>query len=175
MKEEFQRSNLLSDKPEELGYIEPGHGAKGRQRWLVEDKDLEEVYKMHQGKKEILLWTYTSDSTDETAGYRKRRSEDEAGGPPTSRSRKDTDDTISEVVEILSKKHESNYSTEQLRVWAHLIQMKKHSSMEVPPDKPFFKSHNVKAPTKPVPASNSPSKMINMRGQCIDQLKKVMI
>ena len=33
----------------------PGHGAKGKQRWLITDADVAEMYKAHEGKKEILL------------------------------------------------------------------------------------------------------------------------
>ena len=44
--------------------------------------------------------------------------------------------------------------------------MKKHDSLEVPPDKPFWKT----------PTGNStgvsPIKKIHLRGQCVDQLLK---
>ena len=35
---------------------------------------------------------------------------------------------VEEIVEELQKKHQSKYSPEQLHAWAHMIQMKKHSS-----------------------------------------------
>ena len=41
---------------ESFGYIEPGHGARGKQRWLTSADDLKDMYSTHQGKKEILLW-----------------------------------------------------------------------------------------------------------------------
>ena len=44
--------------------------------------------------------------------------------------------------------------------------MKKYDSFEVPPDKPFWKT-----PTGTLTAV-SPSKRINLRGQCVDQLLK---
>ena len=71
------------------------------------------MYEQYQGKKEILLWSYISNGANESIGCRKRRSEDE-GGPVTSKSRKDTADTITKIVEIFTKKHESNYSIEGL-------------------------------------------------------------
>lgn len=43
----------------ELGYIEPGHGMKGRKQWLVSNNDIEEMYKKHSGKHSILLWSYS--------------------------------------------------------------------------------------------------------------------
>ena len=39
-----------------VGYIEPGHGVKGKQRWLLADSDLDEMYDIHTGKVNILLW-----------------------------------------------------------------------------------------------------------------------
>ena len=46
---------------------------------------------------------------------------------------------VQEIYEKLHSKHTS-YDQEQLRMWAHLIQMGKHDSYEVPPYKPFFKN-----------------------------------
>ena len=77
---------------------------------------------------------------------------------------------VSSIEEKLKEKHSGRYTDEQLRSWAHLIQMCKHNSYEEPPDKPFFhpsrKSTTTSAPTV------SPGKRINMRGQCVDQLLK---
>ena len=42
-----------------IGYIEPGHGAKDRERWLHDDSDLIDLYQLHKGKKEIMLWRLT--------------------------------------------------------------------------------------------------------------------
>ena len=39
----------------EMGFIEPGHGGKSRKVWLLDNKDLERMYKVHQHKKQILL------------------------------------------------------------------------------------------------------------------------
>ena len=38
----------------------------------------------------------------------------------------------------LRKKHGGKYPEEKLHTWANLIQMKKHSSLDEPPDYPFF-------------------------------------
>ena len=38
---------------ENMGYIEPGHGAKGKQRWLMRDADVSKMNRVHQGKKFI--------------------------------------------------------------------------------------------------------------------------
>ena len=42
----------------ELGYYEPGHGTKGKKRWLIEEEDMEDMKKLYKKKKEILLWCY---------------------------------------------------------------------------------------------------------------------
>ena len=50
------REHSGDDEQFALGYIEPGHGAKGRQIVLDEDKDLTEMYRVHLKKKKIVLW-----------------------------------------------------------------------------------------------------------------------
>lgn len=39
-----------ADPEADIGFIEPGHGCRGTKRWISDDKDLEEMYKMHEGK-----------------------------------------------------------------------------------------------------------------------------
>ena len=56
---EFIGCNLPSDIAElELGYIEPGHGSKGK-IWVCSDMDLKEMYQLHKGKQQVNLWCYT--------------------------------------------------------------------------------------------------------------------
>ena len=66
--EAFQ-DNLYT-KMETLCYIELGHGLRGKQRWLVKDDDLEEMYKLCTGKSEIILWTLCrrANGSDASAG-----------------------------------------------------------------------------------------------------------
>ena len=77
---------------------------------------------------------------------------------------------LEEIVDKLSELHESVYTVEQIRAWAHMLQMKKHASYEEPPNKPFFK----RAKSNPANATSgmSPGKRIQYRSQCIDQLDK---
>ena len=43
----------------ELGYYEPGHGTKGKKRWLTCDEDMEDMKESYKKKKtEVLLWCY---------------------------------------------------------------------------------------------------------------------
>ena len=39
----------------EFGYILPGHGAQGKQQWIVEAEDLRDMYEDYKGKKEIIM------------------------------------------------------------------------------------------------------------------------
>ena len=57
----------------EMGYVEAGHGAKGRKVWLFDDDDVKEMYKCNQ-KKKILLWCYTEETRKKT--LRKQTSSD---------------------------------------------------------------------------------------------------
>ncbi len=42
----------------DMGFVEPGHGGKGRKVWLFDD-DVQKMYSTYRGKKRILLWCYT--------------------------------------------------------------------------------------------------------------------
>ena len=77
---------------------------------------------------------------------------------------------VKEIVEKLSGNHDS-FTPEQLRAWAHMIHLKKHSSYDTPPNKPFFGSKKGGTSGSSV-CVHSPGKRINMRSQCIDQLDK---
>ena len=81
------------------------------------------------------------------------------------------------IEEDLIERHpDGQYTDEQLRSWAHLIQMKKHSSYDTPPNKRFWnKSVKNKGLTPSESGSStsinvSPGKRVNLRGQCVQQL-----
>ena len=94
------------------------------------------MYTSHAGKNEILLWC-NHKPTDQS---RKRPSsssiDSDMDAPKRSRYDKHLDKMteVEEIEENLREKHSDGlYSEEQLRSWAHLIQMKKHTSYDVPP------------------------------------------
>lgn len=41
-----------------LGYIEPGHGLRGKQQWLNRESDLDDMYECTKHRKEVTLWWY---------------------------------------------------------------------------------------------------------------------
>ena len=79
---------------------------------------------------------------------------------------------VDTIVEELNTAHgeSKKYSPEQIRVWAHMLQMGKHDSYDDPPAKPFFKSS--KRVQESTQEGISPGKRLNMRSECISQLDK---
>ena len=165
---------------ESFGYVEPGHGYKGRQHWLTTDEDVEDMYHIYEGKKEILLWSTQAD-------HQRKRAHSPDVEESEKRSRYDKYlDKMTEVETIeqeLKETHaEGTYSDLQLRSWAHLIQMGQHSSYATPPNKRFYKTIKKANSATDSDAmtsatansastlSVSPGKRVNLRGQCVQQL-----
>ena len=181
----------------ELGYYEPGHGTKGKKRWLTDDDDLEDLKKVYKKKKEVLLWCY--DPSIQPVGKKRGRGGGDTGdaGPPApkSKSRSRFENAyekkmtkVEEIYENLREKHGNTFKPEQLRAWANMIQLDKHSSLENPPVGRFFKSPNqnkssessatatgetIAATQSPAePTVLSPAKRVTLRTQCIEQLER---
>ena len=82
------------------------------------------------------------------------------------------------IYEQLREKHTS-YDEERLRMWAHLVQMGKHASLDEPSDKPYFRGrerpnneHDTLSCSKTRIVSNSPGRKVSIRMELIDQLEK---
>ena len=184
----------------ELGYYKPGHGNKGKKLDLVDSDDLENMKELYKGKKEVLLWCY--DPAIQVVGKKRCRVGRDTGNPgppaPKSKSRSRFENAyeekmskVEEIYESLREKHGSKFKAEQFRVWANMIQLDKHSSLETPPAGRFFKSPAEKrsecvtsvtaTATKEAtvatyssaePAALSPAKRVTLRTQCIEQLER---
>jgi hypothetical protein len=100
-------------KTVDVGYIEPGHGMKGKKQWLLTDADVEEMYKKHFGKSSILLWAYACVHPTKTKHNRRVDS--------TYAEHKDSLDDANEKFEELRNKHGDKYTLEQLKMWAEYI------------------------------------------------------
>ena len=135
----------------EMGYTEPGHGAQGKQRWILNAGDLEDMYEAYSGKTEIMLWVYAPASECSSQSERKRsRSPLPSEKEPKSRKSDAHAKKLEQVEEIadeLEVQHGGPYTREQYSVWAHMIDMRKHESCDIPPDKPFFKGSKGKKKT----------------------------
>ena len=110
---------------------------------------------------------------------RKRSNACDSVLPPTKRAASVYDkvmDKMLEVDEILTKLKEHHqhgkYTKEQLRCWAHMLQLKQHDSFDSPPCKPFFKTRASCSSNQSTSVVVSPGKKISLRSKCIDQLDK---
>ena len=81
------------NKTVEIGYIESGHGMKGKKRWIFEDNDLEEMYEHYKGGREILMWCYDP-KVDIPCSRKQRRASSEGSTKAT---------TNSQVVNLLTR------------------------------------------------------------------------
>ena len=181
-----------------FGFVIPGHGVKGKQQSIVLDEDVEEMYRQYRGRKEIVLWVkmITAPQKKQKSGTtcRKRLSMpgDDSDEELPSKRAKGSESTsshkcgsnygkhlkkmteVDSIVEDLKTLHDESrkYSPEQIRVWAHMLEMGKHDSYNSPPAKPFFKSAKSKCVQEATQDGISPGKRLNMRTECINQLDK---
>ena len=131
----------------DIGYIEPGHGAKGKQVWLGSQEELDEMYVLldKKIKREILLWCYMKSEVEDnplTTTSRKRplspsNSDSNSIGTKRNASSQKLHE-VEKIVKELQEKHASHYSIEKLNAWAHLLHIGKHNSYETPPNLPYF-------------------------------------
>ena len=173
-----------------FGYIQPGHGSKGRQQPVVEDRDLAMMYDVYKKKRQVLLWLKVTKckqkkrpsnndvECQQVAKQLRTQAENVGSGKiPIGGGKSNHDGHLKKMSEVelivdqLEEIHSnSQYTPEQIRAWAHLIQMKKHDSYNDPPKKPFFKGQPKSESSKT--DELSPDQRIRCRSECIDQLDK---
>ncbi len=179
-------SDHLKFSVETLGYIEPGHGLRGKQQWLTRECDLEDMYKSLKSKAEVTIWCFRPGSPSDKQS--RKRASSESTDPqqtPAKTRRESCAKSISEVEDFIGKlreKHDKKYTTEQLSCWAHMLQMGKHASLDDPPNMPFFTGRRRSAQRHVEESSHSthqtasslqglsPTKKVHMRGESIKQL-----
>ena len=88
------------------------------------------MYEASKGKHDVTIWCYVpAPSSELVRGKKRQQAGDPAGANAPKASRYDTHvDKMAEVTTIedkLLEKHSGKYTDQQLRSWAHLIQMKK--------------------------------------------------
>ena len=160
-----------------IGYIEPGHRLKGKQKWLLDDSDVSEMYVVHKNKREVMLYVFVDRQVkggNPSAPTHLQNEEPKA--LPTTKYAK----TITEVETIMSElkqKHGQQYDTGRYACWAHTIHSGKHSSYDEPPDLPYFtrckkKSNSQSREDGSSTSSGTPTKRLCLRTTCIDQLSK---
>lgn len=129
----------------EFGYIEPGHGLKGKKEWIFDDDDIKRMIEAHTGGKkarEIYLWCYCAVDREKTKKSRSRSKSPRSKSPKSRASRYDAQvskmSKVDEIFKKLDKNHPKKFTPEQKRAWAHLIELGKHDSYDEPPKKRFF-------------------------------------
>lgn len=191
LKKSFEE--IGGEKELSLGYVEPGHGYKGRQQWIHSDDDLHDMYQTYKKKKEILLWCYLPREKDCAKRGRTQDGDDHSKSKRTrcAESNEAKMKDVSEIITSLRSKHGNLFTPEQFHAWAQMIQIGKHESREEPPNYPFFKgrkrkdtSHTDRSTSpssspKPQPSQCtavtgiSPGKRIHLRTELIEQLGKL--
>ena len=130
----------------EIGYIMPRRGWKGKIMWISDDEDVNQMYSEYstikRGNINIHLWCHLPASKPQTSSKKRQAS---SGQPATKRAKcaENNEDKMNEAGTIykeLMKKHEKYYTVEQLHAWAQLMQIKKHGSLDDPPDYPFLRA-----------------------------------
>ena len=150
----------------EFGYIEPGHGLRGKKQWILDNDDVKVFLDKYQSKrnKEFTLWCYSRDPESKKPSKRPRSptasADKSSGSSKKGSSRYDTYiqkmTEVDKIYEEIHKKHGSQYSFEQKRSWAHMIHMGSHQSVSQPPKKFFFKNPpGSEAPESPSRPSTS--------------------
>ena len=148
-----------------VGYIEPGHGWKGKQMWINSDEDITDLYVVCSKVKHILLWCYLP--TEKKRKHKMEFHEEKQNKRArclTSNSNKI--DETKDIFQDLINTHNHKYSPEQLHAWAQMVQMNKHSSLEVPPKMPFFMSHHQEPRAQEkLTSAVSPVRVVYIHGQ----------
>lgn len=85
--------------------MEPGHGYKGKQRWITCNEDLQDMYEANCMKKEILLWCFLPDKEGPIGKKRSSDTADSSSGKRT-KCTKEIQSKIDEAKEILLKPKE---------------------------------------------------------------------
>ena len=183
LKQEMSTIKGIPSTIDQLGYIEPNRGVKGRQHWIITSEDLVDMYRSYVGKDEIVLWcTEPKPPSSSKAKKRSRSPEPETSGNmgnTGSTGKKSRYSSHSEkMIEVetisdqLRAKHDKVYSHDQINAWAHMIQMGKWDNYDSAPPKPFKTPSGPDATKKSIPISVSPGKSVQLKGQLVDQLLK---
>ncbi len=102
----------------QIGYIEPGHGLRGKQRWLSSDDDLCTMYETHSGNTEILLWCFEERGTKRSLEEKSPSESGPAQKIPKTNYAQHVDN-IHEIESDLKKKHKEAFTDAQYRAWAN--------------------------------------------------------
>ena len=139
------------------------------------------MYAAHKKSCELMLYAYVNvpggggeSSASVTRGKRPKEKPPKEAPPP---KRGSTITHVEAIMAELKETHGSKFDAAKYACWAHCIQNGKHSSMDAPPDLPFFTGRKKSgsqcdSPSTTSSGSRSPTKRLNLRTECINQLSK---
>ena len=120
----------IQEEAIDIGFIEPGHGMKGKQTWILED-DLTNMYSRLRNKKDVVLWCHVRKNDEDPStsissaeknsktNTRKRplRMPDPLKDKVPQSKRETCAQKINEVEDIVKNKHGTLYSIEKLNTY----------------------------------------------------------
>lgn len=181
------QSEFFDDEHFNFGYIKRGHGMNGKQVEIESESDLVDMYEDYRGScKHINMWAKSRPARKRSRGEVKdpeKQKTEEGSSTKKTKSSGNYQSHLNKMTEVelileeLEKHHEASkrFTAEQLRVWAHLLHMKKHDSYDHPPNKPFFRQSKAiqkLAGVSSTESGMSPAKKIHLRTELIEQLGK---
>ena len=124
----------LNTESADVGFFESCQASK---IWLVSDKDLALLYQKAKKDSSIFLWIepINEESDDDNHSGRKKR-------------RKNKEDEIEDICQELKKKHGSDYTSPQLKLWARMLHCRTHDNYDDPPRVPMITGTLPKQPKK---------------------------
>ena len=150
-----------------IGYLQPGHGFKGKQFVLATDEDLKQMYNEHSGRKSINLWL----KFEKKKRTRDTLSMSDYPQPKRSKSCESHLAKMDELQSIVEKLKEIpiflvlSFTVGEVY---YTIQLGHHDSYEHPPKKPFFGASKTANTSSGLP----PEKRIHLKSECTEQLTK---
>ena len=98
-----------TEKKLEFGYIEPGHGLKGKKEWISDDEDVKEFLEKYRKKKtkEFTLWCYSQGPSQckEKRGSKRSRSPTSKPGSSRYEAHVVTMTKVNEIFKEIHGKH----------------------------------------------------------------------
>uniref|UniRef100_A0A1X7VUW7 Uncharacterized protein n=1 Tax=Amphimedon queenslandica TaxID=400682 RepID=A0A1X7VUW7_AMPQE len=154
--------DLIQGDKFQFGYIQPGHGTKGCQMSIERAKDIEAMYEVYKGKKQVLIWIKVLKMKRQITDTQSLDGEENHAKKQCTSS--GTENSAG-----------SNYQG-QLKILSEVQVIvdelgKKHNEAS-PPSKPFFKKAGKKKEPDITSSSLSLGKRIHYCSECIDQLDK---
>ena len=107
----------------DVGYFE---GKQSLKIWLMSDRDMKSMYERVK-KDDVFLWVQVEGDGEE-----------EENEPARKKRRNQKEDSVDEIFSVLKKKHETSFSSPQLKLWARMLHCGSHDDYDTPPQVPMI-------------------------------------